>query len=144
MQHVPYRGEGPALADMVSGQVKVMFVSLAPSIELIRAGKLRAMAVTTASRSPALQDVPTIGETVPGYQAAGWAGMAAPKGTPPDIIETLNREVNAGLASPDIKARYTEMGYTLFTGSAAEFGRFMAADTAKWGKVIRAAGIKVE
>ena len=144
MQHVPYRGEGPALADMVSGQVKVMFVSLAPSIELIRAGKLRAMAVTTATRSPALPDVAAIGETVAGYEAAGWAGMAAPKGTPPDIIETLNREVNAGLANPDIKARYTEMGYTLFSGSADEFGKFMAADTEKWGKVIRTANIKVE
>jgi tripartite-type tricarboxylate transporter receptor subunit TctC len=144
MQHVPYRGEGPALADMVSGQVKVMFVSLAPSIALIRAGKLRAIAVTTATRSPALPDVPTIGETVPGYEAAGWSGMAAPKGTPSDIIETLNREVNAGLASPDIKARYTEMGYTLFTGSAADFGKFIAADTEKWGRVIRAANIKMD
>jgi tripartite-type tricarboxylate transporter receptor subunit TctC len=102
------------------------------------------MAVTTATRSPALPDVPTVGETVAGYEAAGWAGMAAPKGTPPEIIDKLNREINAGLASRDIKARYTEMGYTMFAGSAAEFGKFIAEDTERWGKVIRAANIKPE
>jgi tripartite-type tricarboxylate transporter receptor subunit TctC len=144
MQHVPYRGEGPVLTDMVSGQVQVMFVSTAPSIELIRSGRLRAMAVTTVTRSPALPDVPTVDETVPGYEAVGWAGMGAPRSTPPEIIDKLNREINAGLASPDIKARYTEMGYTIFTGSAAEFGKFIAADTEKWSKVIRAANIRAE
>jgi tripartite-type tricarboxylate transporter receptor subunit TctC len=144
MQHVPYRGEGPALTDMVSGQVQVMFVSMAPSIELIRAGRLRAIAVTTVTRSPALPDVAAVGETVPGYEAVGWAGMGAPRGTPPEIIDKLNREINAGLASRDIKARYTDLGYTMFTGSAAEFGKFIAADTEKWGKVVRAADIRAE
>jgi len=144
MQHVPYRGEGPALTDMIGGQVQTMFTSAAPSIELIRTGKLRAIAVTTATRLPALPNVPTIGETLPGYEVSTWAGVGAPKGTPIEIIDKLNREINAGLASPAIKAKYADLGYTMFITSPAEFGKFIAADTEKWAKVIRAANIRPE
>jgi tripartite-type tricarboxylate transporter receptor subunit TctC len=144
MQHVPYRGEGPALTDMIGGQVQMMFTSAAPSIELIRTGKLRAIAVTTATRLPALPDVPTIAETLPGYDVTGWAGVGAPQGTPIEIIDKLNREINAGLANPAIKAKYADLGYTDFITSPAEFGKFIAAETEKWAKVIRAAGIKPE
>jgi tripartite-type tricarboxylate transporter receptor subunit TctC len=111
MPHVPYRGEAPALIDMVSGHVQVMFASMAPSFELIKAGKLRAIAVTAAGRSAAYPDIPTVGETIPGYEVTGWAGMSAPKGTPAEIISKLNAEINAGLMNPNIKARYEEVGY---------------------------------
>jgi tripartite-type tricarboxylate transporter receptor subunit TctC len=144
MQHVPYRGEGPALSDMINGQVQVMFVSVAPSMQLIRAGKLRALAVSTATRLAALPDVSTIGETVPGYEASGWAGMGAPRGTALDIIEKLNGEINAGLASPGVRTRYADLGYTVFATSPADFGRFIVEDTEKWSRVIRAANIKPE
>jgi tripartite-type tricarboxylate transporter receptor subunit TctC len=117
-------------------------VSVAPSLPLIRAGKLRAIAVTTAARLSALPDVPTLGETVPGFEVSSWAGVSAPRATPTEIIDRLNSEINAGLASPDITARYADLGYTLFRGSPAEFGTFVRGDTEKWAKVIRAANIK--
>jgi tripartite-type tricarboxylate transporter receptor subunit TctC len=144
MVHVPYRGEGPALTDAISGQVQLMFVSVTPSLEFIRAGKLRAVAVTTATRSHALPDVPTIAETVPGCEANGWAGMGAPKSTPSEIIEKLNSHINAGLTSPLIKARYADLGLTPLVLSPSEFGKFVADDTERWAKVIRAANIKPE
>ncbi|MBI5263439.1 MAG: tripartite tricarboxylate transporter substrate binding protein [Bradyrhizobium sp.] len=142
--HVPYRGEGPALTDAISGQFELMFVSGSPSLEFIRAGKLRALAVTTATRSPALPDVPTIAETVPGYEVTAWAGIGAPKGTPSEIIHKLNDHINAGLASPGIKARYADLGLTPLVLSPSDFGKFVADDTQRWAKVIRAANIKLE
>ena len=144
LTHVPYRGEGPALTDAISGQFEVMFVSASPSLEFIRAGKLRALAVTTSTRWAAMPDVPSIAETVPGYEAIAWAGIGAPKGTPPEIIEKLNTQINAGLASPAIKARYLDLGITPLILSPSDFGKFVAEDTQKWAKVIRAAGIKAE
>jgi tripartite-type tricarboxylate transporter receptor subunit TctC len=142
--HVPYRSEGSALTDAISGQVQLMFVSVTPSLEFIRAGKLRALAVTTTARSPAMPDVPTIAETVPGYEANGWAGMGAPKGTPSEIIQKLNDHINAGLASPGIKARYADLGITPLVLSPSDFGKFVVDDTQRWAKVIRAANIKPE
>ena len=142
--HVPYRGSPPALTDMLGGQVQVMFDLLPTSIELIRAGKLRALAVTTATRSPALPDVPTVAEFVPGYEASTWQGIGAPRNTPAEAIDTLNREINAGLADPRIKARLGDTGAAPFVGSSAEFGRFMADETEKWGRVVKLAGIKGE
>jgi tripartite-type tricarboxylate transporter receptor subunit TctC len=142
--HVPYRGEGPALTDAISGQVELMFVSASPSLEFIRAGKLRALAVTTATRSPALSDVPSVAETVPGFEATAWAGMGAPKGTPPEIIERLNGQINAGLASPAIKARYSDLGIVPLILSPSDFGKFVAEDMQRWAKVIRTANIKAE
>ncbi len=144
MQHVPYRGEGPALTDLVGGQVQAMFTSAAPSIELIRTGKLRAIAVTTAMRLAALPDVPTIGESIPGYEMSTWAGVGAPRGTPTEVIDKLNRAINAGLGSSAIQEKYADLGYTTFISSPADFGRFVAEDTEKWAKVIRAANIKPE
>jgi tripartite-type tricarboxylate transporter receptor subunit TctC len=144
VQHVPYRGEGPALTDMIGGQVQSMFSSAAPVIPLIRTGKLRAIAVTTATRLPSLPDVPSISETIPGYDVSTWAGVGAPRDTPVEIIAKLNREINAGLASATIQAKYADLGYTMFITSPAEFGSFIAEDTAKWAKVIRAANIKPE
>src|SRR5215470_14278476 len=142
VQHVPYRGEGPALTDMIGGQVQSMFSSAAPVIPLIRTGKLRAIAVTTATRLPSLPDVPSLSETIPGYEVSTWAGVGAPRGTPAEIVAKLNREINAGLASAAIQAKYADLGYTMFITSPAEFGSFIAEDTAKWAKVIRAANIK--
>jgi tripartite-type tricarboxylate transporter receptor subunit TctC len=142
--HVPYRGEGPALTDAISGQFELMFVSASPSLEFIRAGKLRALAVTTATRSPALPDVPSVAETVPAYEATAWAGMGAPKGTPSEIIEKLNGQINAGLASPAIKARYADLAIAPLVLSPSDFGKFVAEDTQRWAKVIRAANIKPE
>jgi tripartite-type tricarboxylate transporter receptor subunit TctC len=117
---------------------------MAPSFELIKAGKLRAIAVTAAGRSAAYPDIPTVGETIPGYEVTGWAGMSAPKGTPAEIISKLNAEINAGLMNPNIKARYEEVGYIVSPSSPADFGKFIADETEKWGKVIKAAGIKPE
>jgi tripartite-type tricarboxylate transporter receptor subunit TctC len=142
--HVPYRGAAPAYTDLVSGQVQVMFDILPNSIEHARAGKVRALAVSTATRATAMPDVPTIGETVAGYEASTWWGLGAPKGTPPEIIATLNREVNAALSTPGAKARLGDLGATPFILTAAEFGALLAAETEKWGKVIRAANIKAE
>jgi tripartite-type tricarboxylate transporter receptor subunit TctC len=143
MVHVPYRGTAPALPDLFSGQVQVMFDPLASSIEHIRAGKLRALAVTSAVRSDLLPDIPTIGESVPGYEATGWQAVGAPKSTPGDIMDKINKEINVGLATPMLKARIADLGYTAFASSRADFGKFVADETAKWGKVIRAANIKL-
>jgi tripartite-type tricarboxylate transporter receptor subunit TctC len=144
IQHVPYRGDGPAMADLIGGQVPMAFATMVASIEHIRAGQLRPLAVTTIKRSDALPGIPSISEFVPGYETSSWFGIAAPRATPAEIIETLNRETNAGLADPTIKARLADMGCMLLTGSPAEFGQLIADETEKWGKVIRAAGIKAE
>jgi tripartite-type tricarboxylate transporter receptor subunit TctC len=142
MVHVPYRGDGPALTDLLGEQVQVVFASLPASIAYTRAGKLRALAVTSASRSEALPDTPTVGDFVPGYEASGWFGVAAPKSTPAEIIVQLNREINAALADTKFKARLVDLGGVPFPKSAADFSKFIAAETEKWGKVIRAANIK--
>ena len=142
LQHVPYRGDGPAMADLIAGQVPVAFATMIASIEHIRAGQLRPLGVTTLKRSDVLPDLPSISEFVPGYETSSWFGIAAPAGTPADIIETLNHETNAGLADPAIKARLADMGCMVLTGSAADFGKLIADETAKWGKGIRDAGIK--
>ena len=144
MVHVPYRGAPPALTDMLGGQVQAMFVTLPEAIEHVRAGRLRALAVTTARRLEALPDVPPMADFLPGFEASGWSGFGAPKNTPAEIIEKLNREMNAGLADPAIKARIVDLGATVFPGSAAAFGKFVADETEKWRKVIRAANIKPE
>ena len=144
MVHVPYRSAGLALTDLLAGQVQVGFPSLPSAIEYVRAGKLRALAVTTATRSEALPDIPSVGEFVPGYEASGWFGIGAPKNTPADIVEKLNKEVNAGLADPKLKARLADLGGAVLAGSPADFGKLIADETEKWGKVIRAANIKAE
>ena len=143
MRHVPYRGGGPALTDLLAGQVSVMFDTLATSIEHIRAGKLRALAVTSATRSEVLPDIPTVGEFVPGYEGTGWQGVGAPRNTPTAIIDRLNQEINAGLADPRMKARITDFGYTVFASSPADFRTFIAAYTEKWAKVIKFSGAKI-
>jgi tripartite-type tricarboxylate transporter receptor subunit TctC len=142
--HVPYRGNGPALTDLLGGQVDVLFPTLASSIEYIRTGKLRGLAVTTAMRSKALPDLPTVGESVRGYEMSVWYGAGVPKGTPAEVIDKLNREINAGLADPKMKAQLADLGNTPLTFSPAGFGKFIAEETEKWAKVIRAANIKVE
>ena len=144
MVHVPYRGGGPAVTDLIAGQVQVVFPTIVESIEYIRASRLRALAVTTATRSDALPDIPTVGEFLPGYEASGWFGIGVPKNTPVEIIEKLNREINAGLAEPKMKARLADLGGTPLLGSPADFGKLIADETEKWGKVIRAANIKAE
>jgi tripartite-type tricarboxylate transporter receptor subunit TctC len=140
--HVPYRGGGPAVIDLLSGQVPVMFDNLATSLEYIRAGKLRALGVTSATRLEVLPDIPTVGDFVPGYAASGWNGFGAPRDTPPEIIDRLNREINAGLADPTFKVRFVQLNNMPLSMTAADFGRFMAEEAEKWGKVIRAANIK--
>jgi len=142
MVHVPYRGAAPALTDLISGQVQVMFGPLPPSIELIRTGKLRALAMTTTARSEALPDIPTVGEFVPGYEASGWNGIGAPKNTPAAIIDKLNTEINAALADPDIKARLADLGGTTLSSSPREYGKLVADETEKWAKVVRFSGAK--
>ena len=142
MQHVTYRGAGPALTDLIAGQVHLMFDNLPSSIGHIRAGVLRALAVTTTTRSDALPDVPTVDTFVPGYEASAFFGVTAPRDTPPEIIERLNKEINAILVDPKAKARLADMGGMMLPGPPAEFGRLLAAETEKWGKVIRAANIK--
>jgi tripartite-type tricarboxylate transporter receptor subunit TctC len=142
--HVPYRGGGPAVTDLLGGQVQVMFAPTPPSIEHIRSGKLRALAVTTATRSDALPDIPTVGEFVPGYEASNWYGVGIPKNTPADIVDKLNKEINAGLADPKIKARLAVLGVTPLVVSPADFGRLIAEETEKWGKVIKSVGIKAD
>jgi tripartite-type tricarboxylate transporter receptor subunit TctC len=144
MVHVPYRGGGPALADLLGGQVQLMFATISSSIEYIRTGKLRALAVTTARRSEALPDVPTVAETVPGFEANDWYGLGVTKGTPVDIVSKLNMEINAALADPKMKERLAILGGIPMPMTPAEFGRFMADEAEKWGKVIRAANIKAE
>jgi tripartite-type tricarboxylate transporter receptor subunit TctC len=142
MVHVPYRGGAPALTDMISGQVQVMFDNVPTSIEFIRAGKLRALAVTTATRSEVLPDLPTVADFVPGYEASAWYGVGVPKGTPDDIIDKLNKEINAILAEPKAKARLADLGASLLAGSPADFGKLVADETEKWGKVVKFSGAK--
>jgi len=144
MLHVPYRGDVPAITDLLGGQVQVYFGTLSGSIEYIRTGKLRALAVTTASRSEMLPDVPTVGESVPGYEASTWSGVGAPKGTPIEIVDKLNNEINAALANPKFKARLADLGVTTLALTPADFGKLIADETEKWGKVIRSANIKAE
>jgi tripartite-type tricarboxylate transporter receptor subunit TctC len=144
MVHVPYRGEGPALTDLIGGQVQVMFGVMPSSIQHIRSGKLRALAVTTATRSEALPDIPPIGEFVPGYEASAAFGLGAPKNTAAAIISKLNSEINAALADAKMKARLADLGTTVLPGSPADFGKLIAAETEKWGKVVKFAGMKPE
>ncbi len=144
MVHVPYRGVAPALTDLLGGQVQVVFVNVAPSIEYIRAGKLRALAITTTTRSDALPDIPTVGEVVPGYEASTLFGLGAPKNTPTEIIDKLNEVINAALADPKVKARLADLDGTVLAGSPADFGKLIAEEIEKWGKVIRAANIRPE
>ena len=141
---VQYRSSAPVLTDLMAGQVQVTFGPLGASIEYIKTGRLRALAVTEATRSETLPDVPTVGEFVPGYEASLWQGIGAPKSTPPEIIDRLNKEINAALADPRIKARLADLGSTPFAQSPGDFARLIASDTEKWGKVIRAANIKAE
>jgi tripartite-type tricarboxylate transporter receptor subunit TctC len=142
--HVPYRGDAPAITDLLGGQIQLFFSVMASSIEHIKAGRLRALAVTTSTRSEALPDVPTLGEFVTGYEIQGWNGIGGPKNTPADIVDRLNKEINAGLADPQVKARIARLGGTPLIGSPADFGKLIADDTEKWRKVIKSAGIKPE
>jgi tripartite-type tricarboxylate transporter receptor subunit TctC len=142
--HVPYRGSAPALTDLLGGQVQVYFPGMTGTIEYIRSGKLRALAVTTATRAQALPDLPTVGEFVPGFEASQWYGLGAPKDTPAAIVDKLNKEINAALADPKIKDRLSDLGGMILGGSPADFGKLIADDTEKWSKVIRTANIKAE
>jgi tripartite-type tricarboxylate transporter receptor subunit TctC len=142
--HVPYRGGSQVLTDLLSGHVQVSFEALPPSLEFIKSGKLRALAVTTATRSEVLADLPTVGDFVPDYEASGWNGVCAPKNTAIEIIEQLNKQINAGLADPKMKAKLAALGGMVLAGSRADFGKLIADETEKWGKVIRAANIKPE
>ena len=142
MMHVPYRGSAPMLIDLLSGQVQLAFDNLPASIEHIRAGKLRPLAVTTTMRSDALPDIPALGETLPGFESSAWNGIAAPRNTPAEIIERLNREINAALVDPRIKARFAELSGVVLGGTPAEFAKHIADETEKWGRVIRTANIK--
>jgi tripartite-type tricarboxylate transporter receptor subunit TctC len=144
MLHVPYRGGGPAMTGLLGGQVQMYFPNLATSIEYVKGGKLRALAVTGATRSSVFADVPAVAEFVPGYEASSWWGIGAPKKTPREILDRLNKEINASLADPDRKARIAELGNTAFASSPAEFAKLVADDTEKWGKVIRTGNIKAE
>jgi tripartite-type tricarboxylate transporter receptor subunit TctC len=142
--HVPYRGQGPALSDLLGGQVQVLFAATPGTTDYITTGKLRALAVTSARRANMLPDLPTIGTFVPGYEASQWYGIGAPKATPANIIEKLNKEINAGIADPGMKARFAAIGGEPLPGSPAVFAKLIAEETEKWGQVIRAAGIKPE
>ena len=143
MVHVPYRGVAPALTDLLAGQVAVMFGDMS-SIEYIKAGKLRALAVTTAQRSEALPDLPVLADFVPGYEASAWFGVGAPKSTPAEIIDKINKEINAALADPNMKARLADLGGTVLAGSPADFGKLIVDETQKWGKVVKSVGIKAD
>jgi len=144
MLHVPYRGGAPAIADLLGGQVQVIFDVLSESIEFIRAGRLRPLAVTTAVRSEALPEVPTVSDSVPGYETSAWFGVGAPRNTPAAIIDKLNKEINAGLADPRMKARFADLGATVYMGSPTDFAKFIADETEKYAKVIKFAGMKPE
>src|SRR3954464_1795139 len=144
LTHVPYRGSAPALTDMIAGQVQVLFDNLPSSIHHVTGGKLRALAVTTEQRSPVLPDVPTVAETVPGYEASAWFGMGAPKGTPPEVIAVLNKTINEALADQNIKARLAEMGGMPMGGTSADFGKIITDETEKWRKVVEFAGASVD
>jgi tripartite-type tricarboxylate transporter receptor subunit TctC len=142
MVHVPYRGGAPALTDLIAGQVQVMFIGPVGSIQYVRDGTLRALAVTTTTRAQALPDIPTVDNFVPGFEASSWFGIGAPRNTPPEIVNALNREINAGLADPKIKARLAELGGTALAGSPVDFGQLIMGETEKWGRVIQAANVK--
>jgi tripartite-type tricarboxylate transporter receptor subunit TctC len=142
--HVPYRGGAPAMIDLIGGRVQLMFDNVPTSVEFVRSGKIRPLAVTSAARIALFPDLPTVADYVPGYEASAWYGIGAPKGTPAEIVEKLNREVNAILADPATNARLAELGASLLPGSPADFGKLVADETEKWGKVIRFAGIKAE
>jgi tripartite-type tricarboxylate transporter receptor subunit TctC len=142
MVHVPYRGAAPALTDLIGGQVQVMIDTTPASMQHIRSGRLRPLAVTTATRADALPDLPTVGDFVPGYEATSWFGIGAPKDTPPEIIATLNKEINAAIADPKIKARLIDLGGTVLPGSPADFGKLITAETEKWAKVVKFSGAK--
>jgi tripartite-type tricarboxylate transporter receptor subunit TctC len=144
MLHVPYKGAGPALTDLMAGQVHVIFDNLPSSSPFIKAGRVRALGVTSAGRDPTLPDVPTVGETVPGYEATAWFGLGMPKGTPKDIIEKVNAEVNRALADPKMRQRLAELGGTPIGGTPEDFGTVIRSETAKWAKVVNASGAKVE
>ncbi|HWF95700.1 MAG TPA: tripartite tricarboxylate transporter substrate binding protein [Xanthobacteraceae bacterium] len=142
MLHVPYRGSAPALTDLMGGQVQVLFDNMPSSIEYLKAGRLRPLAVTTAARSDALPGVPTVAETVPGYEASAWFGLGAPKGTPAEIVDKLNAAVNAGLADPKLKARLADLGGTMLVGPPGDFGRLVVEETEKWAKVVKFSGAR--
>jgi tripartite-type tricarboxylate transporter receptor subunit TctC len=142
MVHVPYRGAAPALTDLLAGQVQVMFDNMTSSVEHVRAGRLRGLAVTTAARSEALPDLPIVGDFVPGYEASGIYGIGVPKDTPPDIIDKLNREINAALSDPRIKARLADLGGLILSGTSADFAKVLAEEVEKWGKVVKFSGAK--
>jgi tripartite-type tricarboxylate transporter receptor subunit TctC len=144
MVHVPYRGAAPALTDLIGGQVQVMFDNAPSSIEYVRTGKLRALAVTTAKRSEVLPDLPTVGDFVPGYESSAWYGVGVPRNTAPDIVELLNRAINAGLTDPKLKARFAELSAATIPGTPEDFGRLVAEETEKWGKVVKFAGVRAE
>jgi tripartite-type tricarboxylate transporter receptor subunit TctC len=144
MVHVPYRGNAPALTDLIAGQVQMMFADTPSSIGHVRAGKLRALAVTTPVRSEILPEVPTVSEFLPGFEASNWFGVAAPKNTPPEIVDELNKEINVALAEPKVRARLADLGAAPLAGAPTDFGRFIAAEAERWSKVIRATGIKAE
>ena len=144
LTHIPYKGSAPALTDMISGTVQVMFDNMPSSLPHIQAGKLRALAVTTSARSESLPDVPTVADTVPGYEASAFFGMAAPKGTPAEVIDRLNREINAALADPKIKAKLAELGGVVIPGTSADFAKLVSDETDKWAKVIKAGGLTLE
>ena len=144
MVHVPYRGQGPALTDLLGGQVQLYFAGLPSSVQYVRAGQLRALAVTTGARSEALPDIPTLSNSLPGYEASFWGGFCAPQGTPVQIVEKLNSEINAALTDPKIKARLADLGATGFPGSSSDFAKFITAETEKWAKVVKFAGMKPE
>jgi tripartite-type tricarboxylate transporter receptor subunit TctC len=144
MIHVPYRGGAPAMTDLMAGQVQVVFNPVPESMEFIRAGKLRPLAVTTATRSEVLPDVPTVGDFVPGYEASALQGIGAPKQTPAEIVDKLNKEINAGLVDPKLKARFADLGAAVFPGSSFDFAKFIATETEKWAKVIKFSGAKAD
>jgi len=144
MIHVPYRGGAPAMTDLMAGQVQVVFNPVPESMEFIRAGKLRPLAVTTATRSEVLPDVPTVGDFVPGYEASALQGIGAPKNTPADIVNKLNKEINAGLVDPKLKARFADLGAAVFPGSPSDFAKFIVTETEKWAKVIKFSGAKAD
>jgi tripartite-type tricarboxylate transporter receptor subunit TctC len=144
MVHVPYRGQGPALTDLLGGQVQVLFATTPGTTDYIRTGQLRGLAVTTASRAEVLSDLPTVGDSVPGYEASQWYGIGAPRRTPPAIVDRLNREINAALADAGMKARFADLGGEPLAGSPADFGKLIADETAKWANVVKFAGLKPE
>ena len=144
MLHVPYRGAAPAITDLIGGRVQVMLATLPSSIEYIKAGNLRALAVTTAKRTPVLPDMPTVGDVLPGYEASAVYGVGTPRNTPAEIVDKLNKEINAGLADPRMKARLADLGGTVLPGSPADFGKLIAGEREKWAKVVKFSGAKPE